>query len=516
MGKFEGITEYHDGIAVSEYMNMLPMGATCLDRVGERYMFGPLGAEDKLRGTFMDSHGNIYVVVGTYLLRSKLDEFGNRQDYERMEYLPEGSDTSQAVKLLGTGRATFCESSVKPSVVYCCDGTYIYMWFTTPADYAIGERAPYMVNAQYLPNIDPIDSINPQPDMMKFILDSGNTTVFDVKEDAAYAASICWFDNKLVFRQKDNNTVWLSSTDPTRFFRDKSQSVINQSSGFNLWNSWYSSTNSSDTLVDIASFKGQLFLINTHSIEGWSRTGNEDSPIQSNTTQVIHFGGRSPLIVEDSLYLICRDSTGHEFIGMLSDQFHRISNAEVDRRMDYPLDLQCISQRHENHLYVRCGDSNGFIYRDGRWSSWKSPKDECNPVVCSVYEDIGVTLHGDLVEFDSALRTTANGYKIERYIRDGFEQFPRRVIFRRVEVVMDTGRTCVPSPDKREKAIYIAMSMNRGLSFGQRHYRNLGKSGENDKVIEWRNLGSGNSVLLEIGTSGPYALQLYDLKIEAE
>ena len=31
MGKFEGIREFHEGLVVSDYVNMIPLGETCLD-----------------------------------------------------------------------------------------------------------------------------------------------------------------------------------------------------------------------------------------------------------------------------------------------------------------------------------------------------------------------------------------------------------------------------------------------------------------------------------------------------
>ena len=56
MGKFNGIVEYHDGIAVSEYMNMLPMGEICLDRVGDKLKLKlPSTFQKKFRGCFKDS-----------------------------------------------------------------------------------------------------------------------------------------------------------------------------------------------------------------------------------------------------------------------------------------------------------------------------------------------------------------------------------------------------------------------------------------------------------------------------
>lgn len=515
MGKFNGIVEYHDGIAVSEYMNMLPMGEICLDRVGDKLKVKlPSTFKKKFRGCFKDSEDNIYIVAGQTLYRSELGTDGQYSALTPMQCWKNGATTELVLRT--GGNVSFCESSIKPTIVFLCDGTYIYMWNTTSGT---GSRAPYIVNGEYLPGMEIVNYGSVQPNVLDFI-DNDASNLIEVGEDGiSHAASICWFDNKLVMRASERNTVWISKTDPGQFYRDTgiNENPTDPTDGFPLWNSWYSSTNSADKLVDIASFRGQLFFINTHSIEVWGRTGNEDSPIQSNTTQVIHFGGRSPIIIQDTLFLICRDASGHEGVGAFTNTFQKISTPEIERRLGTPLDLQLISQRHENYLYVRTSDSAGFLFREGRWSSWKSPRDEENPVVCTIYGDLCASLYGDILEFDEESRLTNGGKAIVRYIRDGFEQFQKRVIFRRVECIMDTGRYGDKGPDSGYgDEVYMALSTNRGLNFGQPHFRKLGPAGYNNKVIEWRNLGSGNSVLLEIGTTALNKLQIYALKIDAQ
>lgn len=515
MGKFNGIVEYHDGIAVSEYMNMLPLGEICLDRVGDKLKLKlPSTFQKKFRGCFKDSEDNIYIVAGQTLYRSALGTDGQYGALAPMQCWKNGA-TMELVLRTG-GNVSFCESSIKPTIVFLCDGTYIYMWNTTSGT---GSRAPYIVNGEYLPGMEIVNYGSVQPNVLDYI-DNDASNLIEVGSDGiSHAASICWFDNKLVMRSQERNTVWISKTDPGQFYRDTgiNENPTDPTDGFPLWNSWYSSTNSADKLVDIASFRGQLFFINTHSIEVWGRTGNEDSPIQSNTTQVIHFGGRSPVIIQDTLFLICRDASGHEGVGAFTNTFQKISTPEIERRLGTPLDLQLISQRHENYLYVRTSDSAGFLFREGRWSSWKSPRDEENPVVCTIYGDLCASLYGDILEFDEESRLTNSGKPIVRYIRDGFEQFQKRVIFRRVECIMDTGRYGDKGPDSGYgDEVYMALSTNRGLNFGQPHFRKLGPAGYNNKVIEWRNLGSGNSVLLEIGTTALNKLQIYALKIDAQ
>ena len=511
MGKFNGIVEYHDGLAVSEYMNMLPMGETCLDRVGDKVKF-LLGdpVQGNFRGCFKDSEDNIYIVSGRSLWVSKLNTA--KTDYTApVKMQCWYGDDFHIFQTLSDGKITFCESGIKPTVVFMCDGQYIYMWNTTSNPSGDITRDPFIVNMQVLPgmSVPGAETGTPRDNIIY-------PNVFDKFKN------ICWFDNKLVMRSSERNTVWISRTDPAYFFREVDKCPTYQASGFPLWNSWYSSTNSADKLVDIASFKGQLYFINTHSIEVWGRTGQEDSPIQSNTTQVIHIGGRSPLIIQDTLFIICKDACGHEGIGMFTDGFAKISTPEIERRLGTPLDLQIITQRHENYLFVRQSESSGFLFREGRWSSWKPPREEPNPVACSIYGELAASIYGDILEFDENIRLTSNGKRIHRYIRDGFTQFQKRVIFRRIAITMDTGRYADDFLSQANKdadcniEIYIALSTNRGLTFSQPHYRKLGKAGENNKVVEWRNVGSGNSILAEVGTSALHKLQIYDVEILAQ
>ena len=70
MADFKGISEFHDGLAVSDYLNMIPLGATCVDRVGDKLVVNPpTGLKFEVRGIFVDSHNNIYIAYGPSLYR---------------------------------------------------------------------------------------------------------------------------------------------------------------------------------------------------------------------------------------------------------------------------------------------------------------------------------------------------------------------------------------------------------------------------------------------------------------
>jgi hypothetical protein len=497
--KFQGIAQYHDGMVVTDYVNMIPMGNLCVDRVGETPIEDPGFVAGNCRGSFIDSSHNIYVVVDNEIRRYKLELDGSVVYRHVLTTL-----------IRSTGPVTFCESSLKPSVVYVCDGEFIYCWSAT----TLGSRQPYTVSMLWLPGVTPTgpdhDAGISFSDYVKDI-DRSKLTGKWSKCD-----SIDWFDNRLVMTCKSENTCYLTCTDPDRFIRNPAEDPWDDTTGGDLWHNKYPSNNGADSLNQVVSYRGQLYFFNQYSIEMWGRTGDEDAPIQSNTTSVIHHGGRNPLIVNDQIFFISKDKIGGEHVATFTKEgFQIISNTEIDKRMGSPIDLRPITQRHEPNIAVRTNERDYFVYGFEHWWRWKTPNGETESVLESILENLSVTTTGRLIRFDEESRNSVNGKRIERYIRDGFEQFQKRVIFRRFVITMDTGRNSETLTEDN-KGIYLALSTNNGLSFAQRHYRKLGRSGLNNKVIEWRNLGSGNSVLIEVGTSAPYKLQLYDIAVEAQ
>ena len=64
MGKFNGIDTFHDGLAVSDYVNMVPLGDSCIDRLGEQVVSAlAFTSAARVRGHFVDSAKRIYIVL---------------------------------------------------------------------------------------------------------------------------------------------------------------------------------------------------------------------------------------------------------------------------------------------------------------------------------------------------------------------------------------------------------------------------------------------------------------------
>ena len=117
---FNGIQSFHDGRPSSDYHNMIPMGQSIIDRLGERAKVTL--TDEYVLETFVDSLNNMYIATTTRLWLIRYTEVGDSYTL---------STTSMMQFTTTPERVTFCESSTKPSQVYMCDGTYVWYWNTT-------------------------------------------------------------------------------------------------------------------------------------------------------------------------------------------------------------------------------------------------------------------------------------------------------------------------------------------------------------------------------------------------
>lgn len=547
ISEFKGIQQYHDGRPVSDYCNMIPLGNSVIDRQGESVLVRA-SSNDGAIETFVDSLGNVYVALADKVIRYEMDENGDvvytqyMLTQTRDFYNPSPAD----------GRfVTFTESSTKPSQIYVCDGTNVWYWNTQDTDIAPGNIDPAFADryikykAFRLPLYDTIPDNWQGP-----YTDATSTTLpryigwFD---DTAYESvprlvidSITWFDNRLVLVQKQKNTVWLSAVDPSRWL---SPSYSNGQYSYPMWPwqpqdstetgrqtgintfipNYYASTASSANIQEAVTFAGQLYFLNDTSIEVWSATGNDQNPIQHNSQNTLYYGGRSPVIVDDTLYILCKGAIHNDFVAAIAQngQIARISNDEIDRMlMPRAFRIRPLAVRDQSMIVVYTDNkyNNGYaVTRAGAW--WRYWNDDGNDamawsVVNIKGRQIGVSYHGSLLYATDDSRLYPNGTPIPRHIRGGWSQYIGRKILREVEVICDTGIYLDSNPNKIPGNIYLRVSFDRGHQFGSYLYRKLGKSCRNDKVLLWRNCGSGNSLLMEFGTSDNIRFQIYGLRFE--
>ena len=550
--KFAGIAAYHDGSVISDYCNVIPLDNSIIDRQGE--LLCPIVDEDGnpvdlpntfvAKTSFVDSHQNIYIVTENDIKRFTLRNKSQADTTLVMRELRlNGQQPNLDINLAGP--FSFCESSTKPSQVYFCDGYNVFYWNTTDHfdTYEIPENVRDRVKPFVMTMIPMKSGI---ADAATRIIGINGTTAENATEqpygwwDNALVSdfgikSIAWFDNRLVCCQQDKNTVWLSVADPSRYLVP----ADGKSAPFAMYSytaspdnmyvpyysfipNYYSSTASSANLQEVVAFAGQLYFLNDSSIEIWSATNNDGNPIQLNAQNILYFGGRSPVIIADTMYLICHDAIHNDFIAAItrSGQVQTISNDEIERQLaPGAVVIKPLSIRDQSMIVVYTSDTYLVGYsatKLGKW--WRAANgkfgNEFQAWTLGNFNGriIGVSNYGRPLISTDANRLFADGRAITRFVRGGFTTFIGRKIMRVVNIIGDTGVYAGSGTERPQ--LYIRLSFDRGLSFGPYLYRTVGRPGANDREMQWRNCGSGNSVLLEFGTSGNIRFQIYGLNFE--
>ena len=574
--QFAGIRSFHDGMSVSDYVNMIPLENSCIDRLGERVL---KESSDTLRvvQTFVDSKKNVYVATNKNVKCYTYNPVTRRWNTVHLTsaWNPSGTEFNYIDhNSRDVTNVSFCESTTKPSQVFMCDGEYVYYWNTEQlvSDEALAEIQTAWPTfgyehrvAAFTANLMPLgDFTDFHSESQTYFLQDSTTgflagwwpNLYDgtwAPKNTYYVgnlwsiASITWYENRLVLTDKNNNTVRLSTIRPDRWIVPTYNEQHGQWLPYQIW--WYNSeedaasrkesynfvphayisTASSALLQDTVAFAGQLYFLNDTSIEVWTNTYNEDAPIQQNSMSTIHFGGRSPCIVADTMFLIAKDTYHNDFIAVIKQggQIQRISNDEIERRlMGRAAIIRPLSVRDNSFVVVYNGDPYDKIdlrqglsvTKENKWWTYDNRylKDHSFAAWAIMTIDgrqIDVGNHGELIEQVPDSRLHCDDSPIYRAVRGCFTQLPGRVIVREVEVVCDTG---VYYNVERRGNLYLRLSFDRGLSFGKYMYRSLGEPGKNDRRIVWRNCGSGNSFLMEFGTSDNVRFQLYEINFELQ
>lgn len=569
--EFAGIRSFHDGLSVSEYTNMIPLENSCIDRLGEQLIMERATTKQQVIQTFVDSHKNIYIATTKSVIR--LEPRGRGQwEVRQLEAAWGGVFSYIDGNSRDISEITFCESTTKPSQVFMCDGRYVYYWNTqalTSPEVTDTLQAEYPGQDFYKRTKAFIVSILPLGDFETFntglpwnvydLRDEDATTGFrygwfPMLYDGTWApfetnyrgtlwtcSTIDWYENRLVVTTRDTNTVRLSKIRPDRWLIP-TQSETDQrwlplqifwdnadgTPAYNFVPHAYISTASSALLVSAVAFGGQLYFLNDTSIEIWTNTYNEDAAIQQNTMSTIHFGGRSPCIVADRMYLICKDNWHNDFIAAVDQngQITRLSNDEIEKRIaGKAAIIRPLAVRDNSFIVVYLANADGTVdltrglsvTRENKWWTYENRYLQNHTfaawsVITIDGEQFDVGNHGEFIKQDKNSRKHVDGSSIARFIRGCFTQLPVRGIVREITVTCDTG----VSFDTDRGKLYARVSFDRGLSFGPYLYRSLGQPGKNDRQIVWRNCGSGNSFLLEFGTSDNVRFQLYEIGLEIQ
>jgi hypothetical protein len=501
INKFEGIREYHDGNPVVDYCNVIPLGDKCVDRFGEINI-----------NTFSSTSNNyISFTPGIHFITSnnQLIVFTNDLQFANQWYWCPLSNLYNQVNVemssfSVTGHIPFkpilfTESTIKPGNVLISIGDRII--------YVNGELTA--VGYLGMPN-DPVGTTTNQPNSrLSFVI-----------------TSLEWYDNRLLFVDKSLNTLWVSCSDPMQFVRNgpntrwETDPVTHQYTGVdNLWTDWYHSTLTADNINLIKVFNSAIYIFKEYNIEVWSRTGNDDNPIEINQSQSKQVGGIAATICNDSLYFIAQDKTNNKFLGAIdnSGQVKRISNNEIERRIPNMSRLEVVTLREKTFVVVYDElnmPTSGFaVGAEGIWWRWDVPDDDIG--FGGIIGPLLYSKSGTLLKMDPTTRRYNVNQYMHRAIRDFMTDVPGRMILRSVQVVMDAGRILPPSRNTLPIA-HLRISNNFGHTWSRHYEAKLGTGGQNDKVVVFRNLGSGNNFTLEFSVNENVVLQVYKFRVELQ
>lgn len=539
ISEFNGIIQYHDGLAVSDYTNMIPLQGSVIDRQGEQLV---VTHNDAPLETFVDSDDNIYIAYSNGVYAWRCEQVG-----QEVQLVPINQPDGLLLEIPALcNKATFCESATKPAQVFFCDGQNVYYWniknvVSNPETVVEPYRSRVTAfTPQQIPIFTDVTA------MRRIVAiqdpaqtgDSGtlygfwpviNETNYDFTKLLAIE-SIAWFDNRLVCKEANTNTIYLTGIDPSRWIIPNPAIGLPQCLVSKIPNGYvndflphyYSSTASSATLVDVCAFAGQLYLLNDFSIEIWSATGNDQNPIQHNSQATLYYGGRSPVIIANQMYLLCKDTIHNDFVASISQagQFKHVSNIEIERQLQKgAYRIRPLSIRDQSMIAIYADNTYCVGYsctNENKWWRVLNGKVTGNFAIWTIrnYHGtlINITNRGCISFNTDSHRSFCDGTPIPRWLRGAFIQCVGRKILREVELVCDTGKQL--SPGLARPDFYLRVSFDRGLGFGPYLYRRFGAHGTNDRTIVWRNCGSGNSILLEFGTSADARFQIYGIRFE--
>lgn len=524
LSEFKGISQYNDAFSVSEYNNLIPLLNSCVDRLGEQLVNLPM--EGTPRGTFLDSQGWVWIHFTYHILRFRLNELLNN-DVQTVQRISTFLDVS-AKEIL------FTESTYRVSMVNSLpDGTEQLSDTMTTQVYMTDGRQIVYFNTN---NTDFGNTPYSEQDyrVTPFGLPTDNAPGFPAKpEKTLKITGMTWFDNRLIISDKHSNSIWITRTDPNWYRRLYAMEPIpgetgrwSENGADRLWIERIASTDQASNLNSVVSFSGMLYLFSDKNIETLSRTGTELQPLQLSPNSFLYTGGRNPIVLGDFLYFVALEQSGVEHVAVLNREgsLKVLSNIEIEKRLNSKIGkIYPLVQKNLSFILVYPNEESEpnqnwafACNQDGFWWKWDNTESGEEMVRHGLFSNLGITNKGNVSLFTEKSRLFVSGNKMPRFLRDYFSTFTGRKILRSVEFICDTGRF-LGAPEletSEENATWARFSFNRGANWSRHYFRKLSEIGKNDKVIIFRNCGSGNSICIEFGTGANAALQLHKINLQ--
>lgn len=349
---------------------------------------------------------------------------------------------------------------------------------------------------------------------------------------------LVWYDNKLCVLDRNSGVFRLSCTDPAQFYRNEITTSTNKWSEYginNLWTNWYSSTLSTDTLVKVVPAYGNLFFINTNSIEVWTRTGTETAPLTNVSNFSIKVRVTVAELVGNTLYAIGTDGGRLGAFIITPSSINRISNSAVEEYFSntnytsrFFNHIGYVMQNREQHIGFFNNLSGVTMCYDQNKQIWYRLTDTAKNQAYYFVDfnkwlnSAGRDVYAAPINADFSI--VGSTKLLERKVIDCSNSFSRRCSFNMLEVYGSLASTYRPiiTKDRLNTAIEgdfiflnnldevtngnvvirdnvsMRLSTDNGKTWNRERYVKTPPLGKYDAKLQWFGLGSGENALLEL------------------
>lgn len=512
LSKFTGIHEYSDSADVSVYENLIPIGDKVLDRLGEDNIsstaFLAYAAQRLyITGFFVDSYNYVWFASANIIYRINIadalvsnNDGGDDNDIRGQSVLGRTGDESTFENLL------ICETSDKVIFIYNNQKKQFYTCELT--------RLPdATVNI-----IDITDYVIMRPEMHGWPIPTEGSTF----------TSMIYYEDRLILTRPETNEFLVSTWDPY----NKIKTITEPTNPNNtpnpdfMWVDAITSTLGDSGMIDkCISYNGNVYVFYDKRVECWSRTGDRDVPIRINPQATVYVGGKLPIILDNVLFFIGLDPTKSQHVWTINpdNSSKQISNPVIEKLFtDNIIDISFMHEREHTHLLIY-QDRGADTYKEAicynkthdTWFTWTNKNAKGNSICYrTVQGDFGLTINAQPFRWNKNHRRLFDSENIiKRRLVDFFQTFDRRVITRLVEIVCDTSIGETNNAELKCRVI-----TNRGQIDNPQYkaIRRTGIENQNNKSIQFRNMGSGNSFLLDILCDSDINLQIYKIILELQ
>lgn len=355
---------------------------------------------------------------------------------------------------------------------------------------------------------------------------------YELRQNPSRNFRISWYDNRLVCVDTITGVVNLTATDPARFYRDIATTDVTTNTWGsygvnNVWTSWYASTLSSDSIVDVIPAFGYLFFINNMSIECWTRSGNEAAPLNPVSNYVSNIKVKVVNSVGNFLIAVAEENGKLGVYTIQPNAYSKISNTAVDKFVEGVKSIGVISQNGESHIGL-FKDGMTIVFDPIRSIWYRLTDAPTTQPEIFVDETRCVSTRGSIIlptrrmlDYGEYYQIAGKTSFVERAVVDNLVEFTKRKSLVQLDILGDMGSVELDAPASYTHtqlndnvSVSLEVSTTHGKKWSTQFFRKAPHIGKYDAKVTYNGLGSGESFLMRLKwwTQNHYTLIGFDLK----